>query len=130
MNDPIVLYDTVLSSQKAQPTNYHIVRFLNLPSEAHSALQKIYRDTFSGRDCPATPPIGPFSDMTGLDRYCFKITQQFNLKGIGLLELERYNRLVDETHHLMELKMILSKKCDYIENPDYKNAGILKRLLN
>ena len=130
MKDFIVLYNTAISSQNSQSLDYYIIRFLNLPIGKNSALSTIYSDMFVGRECSTSTPIGPFYDIAELDRYCFKITQDFNLKRIGLLELERYNRMVDETHNLTELKILLSKKCDYIENPDYRKRGILKSLLN
>ena len=124
MKELIVLYNAT------QSLNYHIVHLLNPPPGDGSSLQKIYREMFEGRKPRREPIFGPFKDIADLDRYCFKITQHFNLKGIGLLELERYNRIVEETHNLTEFKMILFKKCDYIENPDYRKTGLLKKLLN
>ena len=129
MKDFIALYRATPGPTETT-SDYHIIRFLNLPSNRPSLLQKIYREMFAERKYPSQLPIGPFHNVAELDRYCFQTIQQFNLQGIGLLDLERYNRLINETHNLKELKMILSKKCDYIENPDYKRSGILKRLLN
>ena len=130
MNDPMALYNTTPSHIKDRPFDYHIVHLLNPPLSSDSTLKKIYRSTFGEREPSEEMPLGPFCDIAELDRYCFKITQQFNLKGIGLLEIERYNRIVEEAHNLGELKTTLLKKCDYIENPDYRKTGILKRLLN
>ena len=130
MKEVISLYSISPSHRKAQSSDYYIIRLFNPPTKDVTSLQRIYQGMFPKRESGNEMPIGPFYDVADLDRYCFKITQQFNLKGIGLLELERYNRLVEETHNLLELKTNLFKKCDYIENPDYKKVGILKRLLN
>ena len=130
MKDFIALYSTTPSSQQEKSLDYYIIRFFNLPSHNPSMLQKTYRNMFPEREHSSKFPIGPFYDITELDRYCFQTVQQFNLEGVGLLDLERYNRLLDEIHNLVELQMALSKKCDYIENPDYRKSGILNKLLN
>ena len=122
MKDFMVIYNN------SEESEYNIVRWINSPFSNNNHWQEIYREMFAGRACSNS--IGSFRDITELDRYCFKIIQHYNLPGIGLLEREKYNRIIEGVHNFQELKEGLLKKCDYIENPEYKKAGILQRLLN
>ncbi len=111
-------------------SNYYILNVFDKNREIDwDILTETFKDLFLD-DCEikGEGPLGPFDNLTSLNRFSFEVLKKLKAKTVHLLSAEEFNSIIERSSSACDFKKIIEGNSKKIENISQKrNSSIFQR---
>lgn len=109
-------YITPTNSEDSEPSYYLVRTFDNLGPVDFESLYSVYTDLYPHAQKAKSGYIGPFPNLTTLNKFAFSLTEKLDANRICLLSISDFNSLLDCVGTLGELGEHMAEVGSVIEN--------------